>query len=78
MEGGRRFKTTETMAVQSMTQSSPPPTSKASTRRLFENPMIPFAVALALADALLVSLIIAYVPCKFKASLSTSLGAGFA
>ncbi|KAI4301390.1 hypothetical protein L6164_034673 [Bauhinia variegata] len=62
MEGGRRFKSQETMAVKSVTQSAPPPRSMASTRTSFENPKIPFAVVLLLADALLVSLIIAYVP----------------
>ncbi|KAJ1412630.1 Glycosyltransferase, ALG3 [Sesbania bispinosa] len=49
------------MAVQSVTQSAPPPRLKASNAFL-ENPKIPFAVALLFADALLVFLIIAFVP----------------
>ncbi|XP_057439290.1 dol-P-Man:Man(5)GlcNAc(2)-PP-Dol alpha-1,3-mannosyltransferase [Lotus japonicus] len=59
--GGRRFKSTETMAVQSVTRSAPPPRSKATTAFL-QNPKTPFAVALLFADAILVFLIIAFVP----------------
>lgn len=62
--GGRRFKSTETMAVQSVTRSAPPPRSKATTAFL-QNPKTPFAVALLFADAILVFLIIAFVPCNF-------------
>ncbi|XP_027351750.1 dol-P-Man:Man(5)GlcNAc(2)-PP-Dol alpha-1,3-mannosyltransferase isoform X2 [Abrus precatorius] len=59
--GGRRLKSRETMAVKSVTKSSPPPRSRAIPF-LFENPKIPFAVALLFADAVLVFLIIAFVP----------------
>ncbi|KAK7337433.1 hypothetical protein VNO77_18008 [Canavalia gladiata] len=59
--GGRRLKSTETMAVQSVTQSAPPPRSRPTTT-LFENPKIAFAAALLFADAVLVFLIIAFVP----------------
>lgn len=36
----------------------------ASTLKIFRNPKIAFAFGLIFADALLVALIIAYVPCK--------------
>ncbi|KAK7259350.1 hypothetical protein RIF29_24955 [Crotalaria pallida] len=61
--GGRRLKSVETMAVQSVTQSSPPSQLRMkSTKTFFENPKLPFAIALLFADAILVSLIIAFVP----------------
>ncbi|KAK7284659.1 hypothetical protein RJT34_19409 [Clitoria ternatea] len=59
--GGRRLKTRETMAVESVTQSGPPPRSR-PTKTLFQNPKLPFTVALLFADAVLVFLIIAFVP----------------
>ncbi|XP_061369364.1 dol-P-Man:Man(5)GlcNAc(2)-PP-Dol alpha-1,3-mannosyltransferase isoform X2 [Gastrolobium bilobum] len=59
--GGRRLKSRETMAVQSVTQSAPPPRSN-PTNTFIENPKIPFGVALLFADAVLVFLIIAFVP----------------
>nr|KYP51023.1 putative dolichyl-phosphate-mannose--glycolipid alpha-mannosyltransferase [Cajanus cajan] len=49
------------MAVKSVTQSSPPPRSRGRTS-LLQNPKTPFAFALLFADALLVFLIIAFVP----------------
>lgn len=60
--GGRRLKNVETMAVGSVTQSGPPPRSN---KTYLENPKIPIAVALLIADAVFVFLIIAFVPCKF-------------
>ncbi|TKY61792.1 Dol-P-Man:Man(5)GlcNAc(2)-PP-Dol alpha-1,3-mannosyltransferase [Spatholobus suberectus] len=59
--GGRRLKSRETMAVESVTQSAPPPRSRGRTS-LLQNPKIPFALALLFADAVLVFLIIAFVP----------------
>lgn len=63
--GGRRLKNIETMAVESVTQAGPPPRSKKANKTFVENPKIPMAVALLVADAILVFLIIAFVPCKF-------------
>lgn len=62
--GGRRLKNIETMAVESVTQSAPPPRSKRNNT-FTENPKIPIAIALLIADAIFVFLIIAFVPCKF-------------
>lgn len=61
------MKSRETMAVESVTQSGPPPRFKASSNSssYLENPKMPFAVALLFADAVLVFLIIAFVPCEF-------------
>ncbi|CAJ1878282.1 unnamed protein product [Sphenostylis stenocarpa] len=59
--GGRRLKSRETMAVESVTPSPSPPRSEGKTT-LLQNPKIPFALALLFADALLVILIIAFVP----------------
>ncbi|XP_027930111.1 dol-P-Man:Man(5)GlcNAc(2)-PP-Dol alpha-1,3-mannosyltransferase [Vigna unguiculata] len=59
--GGRRLKNRETMGVESVAPSPPPPRSEGKTA-LLQNPKIPFALALLFADALLVSLIIAFVP----------------
>ena len=63
--GGRKLKSGETMAAESVTQSAPPTRSRGRIT-LLENPKIPFALALLFADAVLVSLIIAFVPCKFQ------------
>ncbi|KAG4916624.1 hypothetical protein JHK87_054181 [Glycine soja] len=49
------------MAAESVTQSAPPTRSRGRIT-LLENPKIPFALALLFADAVLVSLIIAFVP----------------
>jgi hypothetical protein len=62
--GGRRLKNVETMAVESVTQSAPPPRSKPNNT-FMENPKIPIAVSLLIADSILIFLIIAFVPCKF-------------
>ncbi|KAL5135683.1 Dol-P-Man:Man(5)GlcNAc(2)-PP-Dol alpha-1,3-mannosyltransferase [Glycine soja] len=59
--GGRKLKSRETMAFESVTQSAPPPRSRGRIT-LLENPKTPFALALLFADAVLVSLIIAFVP----------------
>ncbi|KAL5155699.1 Dol-P-Man:Man(5)GlcNAc(2)-PP-Dol alpha-1,3-mannosyltransferase [Glycine soja] len=59
--GGRKLKSGETMAAESVTQSAPPTRSRGRIT-LLENPKIPFALALLFADAVLVSLIIAFVP----------------
>ncbi|AES82126.2 putative dolichyl-P-Man:Man(5)GlcNAc(2)-PP-dolichol alpha-1,3-mannosyltransferase [Medicago truncatula] len=59
--GGRRLKNIETMAVESVTQSAPPPRSKRNNT-FTENPKIPIAIALLIADAIFVFLIIAFVP----------------
>lgn len=59
--GGRRLKNIETLAVESVTQSAPPPRSKRNN--IFtENPKIPIAIALLIADAIFVFLIIVFVP----------------
>ncbi|OIW17421.1 hypothetical protein TanjilG_22533 [Lupinus angustifolius] len=51
------------MAAESVTQSSPPSHLHIkSTKAFFKNPKIPFAVALLFADAILVFLIITFVP----------------
>ncbi|GAU11208.1 hypothetical protein TSUD_341980 [Trifolium subterraneum] len=59
--GGRRLKNVETMAVESVTQSAPPPRSK-PINTFMENPKIPIAVSLLIADSILIFLIIAFVP----------------
>ncbi|WVZ06389.1 hypothetical protein V8G54_019735 [Vigna mungo] len=59
--GGRRLKNRETMGVESVAPSPPPPRSEGKTA-LLQNPRITFALALLFADALLVTLIIAFVP----------------
>ncbi|XP_045804680.1 dol-P-Man:Man(5)GlcNAc(2)-PP-Dol alpha-1,3-mannosyltransferase-like [Trifolium pratense] len=59
--GGRRLKNVETMAVESVTQSAPPPRSK-QNNTFMENPKIPIAVSLLIADSILIFLIIAFVP----------------
>lgn len=61
------------MAVQSIPKLNIPRKSESSFRKLFNNPKLPFSFALILADAVLVALIITYVPCKlnpFTLSLS--------
>ena len=64
----------EAMAVQSAAKDKPSHGSMSSIHKLSENPKVAFALALLLSDALLVALIIAYVPCKLKSSiLSLSL-----
>ena len=64
----------EAMAVQSAAKDKPSHGSKSSIHKLSKNPKVAFAFALLLIDALLVALIIAYVPCKLKSSiLSLSL-----
>ncbi|KAG6647844.1 dol-P-Man:Man(5)GlcNAc(2)-PP-Dol alpha-1,3-mannosyltransferase isoform X2 [Carya illinoinensis] len=50
------------MAARSALHAKPSPRSTAPTSKLFRNPQVPFAFALILADSILVSLIIAYVP----------------
>ncbi|XP_059437825.1 dol-P-Man:Man(5)GlcNAc(2)-PP-Dol alpha-1,3-mannosyltransferase isoform X1 [Corylus avellana] len=50
------------MAVRSATRAKPSRRSTASTSKLFRNPQVPFAFALIFADAILVAIIIAYVP----------------
>ncbi|KAI9080348.1 hypothetical protein K1719_037742 [Acacia pycnantha] len=62
MDDGTRLRSRGIMDVQSVTRSSPPLRSKALTRKLMENPKVPFAVALIFADAILAFLIIAFVP----------------
>ncbi|CAL0308486.1 unnamed protein product [Lupinus luteus] len=63
MGGGRKLKTVETIATQSVTQSAPPShINIKSTKGFFENPKIPFAIALLFSDAILVFLIITFVP----------------
>ncbi|XP_015969008.1 dol-P-Man:Man(5)GlcNAc(2)-PP-Dol alpha-1,3-mannosyltransferase [Arachis duranensis] len=60
--GGRKLKSTETMAVQSVTRSAPPPRNRSKPITFLQNPKIPFAASLLFADAVLVALIIAFVP----------------
>lgn len=63
----------EAMAVQSVPKPNIPRKSESSFRKLLNNPKIPFSFVLLLADAVLVALIITYVPCKlnpFTLSLS--------
>ncbi|KAK4273199.1 hypothetical protein QN277_021647 [Acacia crassicarpa] len=62
MDDGTRLRSREIMDVRSVTRSSPSLRSKALTRKLMENPKVPFAVALIFADAILAFLIIAFVP----------------
>ncbi|XP_035538681.1 dol-P-Man:Man(5)GlcNAc(2)-PP-Dol alpha-1,3-mannosyltransferase-like [Juglans regia] len=50
------------MAARSALHAKPSPRSMAPTSKLFRNPKVPFAFALILADSVLVSLIITYVP----------------
>lgn len=69
---GRGFRRRETMAAQSVTQSAPPPRMRSKPNTFLENPKIPFAVALLFGDAVLVYLIIAFVPCKFDNPLTSS------
>lgn len=40
-----------------------------SFHKLLKNPQVPFALALLFADAILVAIIIAYVPCKHHSQL---------
>lgn len=62
------------MEVQSAAKDKRSPhRSLTSIHKILENPKLAFAFALLLADALLVSLIIAYVPCKLNSSLPLSL-----
>ncbi|XP_057718351.1 dol-P-Man:Man(5)GlcNAc(2)-PP-Dol alpha-1,3-mannosyltransferase [Arachis stenosperma] len=60
--GERKLKSTETMAVQSVTRSAPPPRNRSKPITFLQNPKIPFAASLLFADAVLVALIIAFVP----------------
>ncbi|KOM41583.1 hypothetical protein LR48_Vigan04g178100 [Vigna angularis] len=60
------------MGVESVAPSPPPPRSEGNTA-LLQNPNIPFALALLFADAVLVTLIITFVPCKFQFPLCLDL-----
>ncbi|XP_028794895.1 dol-P-Man:Man(5)GlcNAc(2)-PP-Dol alpha-1,3-mannosyltransferase [Neltuma alba] len=62
MDDGPRFRGRETMGVQAVTRSSPPPRLKTLSHKFMENPKVPFAVALVFADAILAFLIISFVP----------------
>ncbi|BAT76017.1 hypothetical protein VIGAN_01397000 [Vigna angularis var. angularis] len=53
--GGRRLKNKETMGVESVAPSPPPPRSEGKTA-LLQSPKIPFSLALLFADVLLVTL----------------------
>ena len=64
-EIGQRSTTTMALRSAPPRAAKPKPKTPGLTSELFRNPKVPFALALIFADAILVVLIIAYVPCKF-------------
>lgn len=52
------------MAARSIAKTKSAGKSRSAIQEHFKNPEVPFAFGLLFADAILVSLIIAYVPCK--------------